>query len=48
MLKFLIERFIPPAKSAMDLNVSGPEKYFQAIEKAMRDEKALANPRAIR
>jgi hypothetical protein len=41
MLRFLIERFIPPAKTTMDLNVNGPEKYLQAIEKAKRDEKAL-------
>ena len=25
----------------LDLNVNGPEKYLQAIEKAKRDEKAL-------
>jgi hypothetical protein len=40
-LRFLIERFIPPAKTAMDLNVIGPEKYFQAIEKAKREATAL-------
>jgi hypothetical protein len=29
-LRFLIERFIPPAKTARDLNFNGPEKYLQA------------------
>jgi hypothetical protein len=36
-LRFLIERFIPPTKTAMDLNFNGPEKYLQAIEKAKRE-----------
>jgi hypothetical protein len=40
-LRFLIERFIPAAKTATDLNFNGPEKYLQAIEKAKRDQKAL-------
>jgi hypothetical protein len=40
-LRFLIDRFIPAAKTTQDLNVNGPEKYLQAVEKAKRDEKAL-------
>ena len=33
-LRFLLERFIPPAKTAMDLNVNSPEEFDRAIEQA--------------
>ena len=32
--RFLLERFIPPAKTAMDLNVNSPEEFDRAIEQA--------------
>jgi hypothetical protein len=39
-LRFLIERFIPPAKTAMDLNVRDtPEEWYRAIQ-AAREAKA--------
>jgi hypothetical protein len=41
MLKFLIERFIPAARQGTDLAVGTPEEFYQAIQKAKRDEKAL-------
>lgn len=34
MIRFLLERFIPPAKTAMDLNVNSPEEFDRAIEQA--------------
>jgi hypothetical protein len=41
MLKFLIERFIPTARQGTDLAVGTPEEFYQAIQQAKRDEKAL-------
>jgi hypothetical protein len=36
-----IERLVPAARQAMDLAVGTPEEFYQAIEQAKRDEKAL-------
>ena len=39
-LRFLIERFVPPAKTAMDLNVRDtPEEWYRAI-RAAKEAKA--------
>jgi hypothetical protein len=36
-LRFLLERFIPPGKTAMDLNVNSPEEFDRAIEQAREE-----------
>jgi hypothetical protein len=43
MIRFLLERFIPPAKTAMDLNVKSPEEFDRAIEQA-RERAFRQNP----
>jgi hypothetical protein len=52
-LRFLIERFIPPAKQALDINVkSGFEKLIEDLEEQERKEaeergKAAANKETL-
>ena len=41
MIRFLIERFIPPAKTAMDLNVKTLEEFYRAIEQAKSSERTF-------
>ena len=41
MIRFLIERFIPPAKTAMDLNVKTLEEFYRDIEQARSSERTF-------
>jgi hypothetical protein len=44
MIQFWLERFIPAARQAIDVNVDSPEKFWQALEAAERLERERQQP----
>jgi hypothetical protein len=44
-LRFLIERFIPPAKTTIDLNVNSPDEDYRKIQEKAQEARRLAEER---
>jgi hypothetical protein len=44
-LRFLIERFIPPAKTTMDMNVNSPDEDYRKIQEKIQEARRLVEER---